>query len=471
MPDAVLLPKLGQTVEEATVVRWLKNEGDTVKKGDVLFEIETDKAVLEAESFFEGTLLKVLVKEGETAPVSTVAAYIGKPGEAIPDKPPAAKPEAGGQKAEVGGRTPEARDEKPEKTEPALAPPPPPPAPPAAPVAPPPPAAAQPSRPTSGLRPPAPEAKRLIISPRARALARSKVIDPAHIKGSGPNGRIVVKDVEAYLDASGYNALRISASARKLAALEAIDLLTVRGTGHGGRITVADVERKADERPKPLTKMRKIISQRLSDSFRDIPHFYVSTSVDMTDLLAYRQEIKELGVSLKVTDFILEAVILTLKEIPILNSVTDGETVRWRGTVDLGMAVGLDDGLVVPVIRQAEDLAMAELNEIAQGLAARARAGKLMPDEMTGSSFTVSNMGMLGVENFNAIINPGEAGILAVSSTIPTPVVRDGKVVVRSMMRITLSVDHRIVDGTVGAEAVNAIKSKLEDVELWKSMI
>jgi pyruvate dehydrogenase E2 component (dihydrolipoamide acetyltransferase) len=468
MANAVLVPKLGQTVEEAMIVRWLKNVGETVKKGDVLFEIETDKAVLEAESFFEGTLLKILVKEGETVPVTSVAAYIGAPGESVPDKAPAPSAAAPAPAPKAESPNPETRAEAPAAGAPAPSPVPE--------------TKNRVSESTSDIqhatpnvqaRPPhlgAEPSRRLFISPRAKALAKAKAVNPAPIRGSGPNGRIVVRDVEAYLDTHGYDALRITPAAKRLAVQEGIDVLTVKTTGLAGRMTVDDVRRTMAERPRPLSKMRTIIAERLTQSFRDTPHFYVTVRADMTDLMAYRQNLKARGIDYKVTDFILEAVIMTLKEFPVVNSVTDGRTIRWRGTVDLGMAVGLDDGLVVPAIRNAEDLSLAELHTVAQDLSARARDGKLLPDEMTGSSFTVSNMGMCDVDCFNAIINPGEAGILAVASTRPEPVVRDGAIVVRRMMALTLSVDHRIVDGTTGAQFVNAVKAKLEDVELWKSL-
>ena len=473
MAQTVIMPKFGQTVEESTIVKWHKAEGDVVKKGEVLFEIETDKAVLEAESFFDGTLLKVWVKEGVSVPVSSVVAYIGEPGEKVPDAPPAAavqesgvrsqesgvrSQESGAGKQESGVRS-QASDKPSEAPKPAS-------------ILQPPPSAPRPSHARRSL----PEGgtldtpSRLAISPRAKALAKARAVNPANITGSGPNSRIVVRDVEAYLAANNYDALRISPAAKRLAVRERIDILTVKATGLAGRIMVEDVKRSIAERPRPLSTMRKIIAQRLTESFRDIPHFYVTTRADMTDLMAYRQELKKKGSDYKVTDFILEAVVMSLKEFPGVNSTTDGQTIRWRGSVDLGMAVGLDDGLVVPAIRHAEDLSLSELHDVVQDLAKRARDGKLMPDEMKGSSFTVSNMGMFDVDCFNAIINPGEAGILAVASTKATPVVREGKVVVRQMMAMTLSVDHRIVDGTTGAQFVNAVRAKLEDVELWKRL-
>jgi pyruvate dehydrogenase E2 component (dihydrolipoamide acetyltransferase) len=464
MAQPILMPKLGQTVEEASIVKWHAKEGDAVKKGDVLFEIETDKAVLEAESFYDGILLKVIVPEDVMVPVSSVVAYVGEKGEKVPDAAAAAAPPP----APVAP----AKAEPVAKPEPEAAPVAPGPGPSAAPaVALPPPVAPAAPAVKAPARPAAPvAAQRLFMSPRAKALVRKCVIDPAGITGTGPNGRIVEKDVQAYLDTTGYGNLRITPAAKRLAAAEGIDILRVRGTGVAGRIMVHDVERVVAEKPKRMNKMRQIIADRLTQSFTGTPHFYVSVSADMTDLMVYRQELKAGGASFTVTDFILEAVILSLKEFPALNSFTDGTNVMWRGTVDLGMAVSLQEGLVVPAIRNAEDLSLAELHDRARDLAARARDNKLMPDEMTGSSFTVSNMGMLGVEDFNAIINPGEAAILAVASTIERPAVKDGQVVIRQMMKMTLSVDHRIVDGAMAAEFVNAVKAKLEDLELWKSL-
>lgn len=458
MAQPVLLPKLGQTVEEAAIVKWHKKEGDVVSKGDVLFEIETDKAVLEAESFFDGSLLKVLVPEDKVVPVQSVVAYIGEPGEKVPDSPPpppsaaqpappAAAPEKPAKAAEPAAKPAPAAPEKPAPApKPAIAPQP----------------VAAPS--------PAPVAQRLFISPRAKALARTSVIDPSRIAGSGPNGRIVVKDVRAYLADHNYDAIRISPAAKRLASNESVDILTIAGTGIGGRIMVADVQREIDARPRTLTKMRQIIANRLTQSFTTTPHFYVTVSVDMTDLFVYRQELKDQGKSYSVTAFIMEAVILSIEEMPVINSVCDGNTIRWHKNVELGMAVGLDEGLVVPVIRSAQNLDMQELHDQIKDLAGRARDGKLMPDEMIGSSFTVSNMGMFDVDTFHAIINPGEGAILAVASTKDEVVVIEGEMKIRSIMKITLSVDHRIVDGTVAATFTNAVKAKLEDVELWKTL-
>lgn len=295
------------------------------------------------------------------------------------------------------------------------------------------------------------------------------VIDPKSVPGSGPNGRIVEKDVVSYLEAKGYDKLRITPAAKELAAKESIDLLSV-APSDGGRVTVADVERAIAEKPRTMSKMRQVIAQRLTQSVVTAPHFFVTVSVDMTELIKLRVLLKEQGAPFTVTDFISQAVVLTLREFPDVNSTTDGKTIRWHSRVHLGLAVSLEQGLVVPVIRNAGELTLAELNQQAKELADKARAGKLTPDQMTGSTFTISNMGMLDVENFTAIINPGESAILAVSSTMKQPVVRDDKVVVRSMMKMTLSSDHRIVDGAMAARFANAIKKKLEDIELWRRL-
>ena len=460
MAQAVIFPKLGQTMEEGAIVKWLKKEGDPINKGDILFEIETDKANLEVESFFEGVLLKIYIREGITVPVNTIVAYVGAAGEKVPAQAPKADVPAAAPAQVAAASAPAA---EPAKAAPAATP-----LPAAASVAP---AAVPAPRPApKPVAAPAPAA-RLIISPRAKALAKDACINPARVTGTGPDGRIVEKDVQAYLASVGYESLRITPAAKRLAAEKEIDILTVRGSGDAGRIMVEDVERALRRRPVALSRMRQIIARRLVESKQTIPHFYVTVKADITDLMAYRADLKAKGYSFSVNDFVLEAVILSLEEFPVVNSVTDGQTISWRGDVDLGMAVSVENGLVVPVIRAAQTLPLKELNAQAKALADKARNGKLIPDEMVGSSFTVSNMGMMNVDQFMAIINPGEAGILAVSTGRQMPAVVNGEIKIRTIMAMTLSVDHRIVDGSVGAQFVNAIKSKLENPELWKALV
>ncbi|MFZ0828535.1 MAG: dihydrolipoamide acetyltransferase family protein [Verrucomicrobiia bacterium] len=445
MATPIIMPKFGQMTEESAIVEWLKKEGDAVARGDILFTVETDKSVMEVESFEAGTLLKIAVKPGVSVPVQSTVGFLGKPGEAIPAMAAPVPAFAAAKKAEPASPARVAR---------------------AIP-------AASPSTIQQSINPTiqASAASMLFrISPRAAALARECVIDATRIKGSGPEGRVVEKDVKAYLAAKGFHQLRISPAARQLAAKAKLDLLSIQETDESGRISVADVERAVAEKPKPMSKMRQIIAQRLTQSMVTSPHFYVTVEVDMTDLVEFRAQLKEQGLPYSVTDFIAHAVVLTLKEFPEVNSSTDGQSTRWHSHVHLGLAVSLEQGLVVPVIRNADELTLAELNARSKDLAAKARAGKLASDEMTGSTFTISNMGMLDVENFTAIINPGEAAILAVSSTSKKPVVRDDLVVVRSIMKLTLSSDHRLIDGALAARFINALKKKIEDIEAWKRL-
>ena len=449
MATPIIMPKFGQMTEESAIVEWLKKEGDKVNKGDILFTVETDKSVMEVESFEAGTLLKIVVPPHVNVPVQSTVGFLGNPGEPIPA---AAAPAPAAPQPAVAAAPVAAKLETRAPIAAAVS------APSAAPIIP----------QTPDARPQAPSLFR--ISPRAAALAKHSVIDATRIKGTGPEGRIVEKDVQNYLQQHGYDKLRISPAAKELAAKEKLDVLTIQATDDSGRISVADVQRAIAEKPKPMSKMRQVIAQRLTQSFRDTPHFYVTISVDMTELIAYRGQLKEAGAPYTVTDFIAEAVVLTLQEFPAVNSSTDGKTTRWNSHVNLGIAVSLEQGLVVPVIRAAEQLPLLEICQRSKELATKARAGKATPDELSGGTFTISNMGMMDVESFGPIINPGESAILAVASTKPTPVVRDGKIVVRQMMKMTLSCDHRIVDGALGAKFTNAIKQKLEDLELWKRL-
>lgn len=442
MAQIVAMPKFGQMTEESTVLRWHRKEGETIRKGEVLLEIETDKAVLEVESFHEGTVLKIVVREGETVPVSAPLAVVGQPGEPIPPIPVIAPP----PKAEALSATPIAAAPRATGRRPQ---------------------SPAPSTPTAA---PALAAPPRAVSPRAKALLREHAVNPDNIRGTGPGGRVVEKDVRDYLAAVGYDRIRISPSARKLALNEGVDITAIRGTGAQGRIMVRDVELALAERPKPLSRMRLLIAQRLTQSFTTTPHFYVTVSADLTGLLALKKELTARKVEYSVTDFVMMAVTLALKEFPVVNSVTDGRTARWHSRVHLGLAVSLDDGLVVPVIRDADEKSLPELRDAAADFAARARTGKLLPDEMTGSTFTISNMGMLDVENFTAIINPGEGAILAVATGRETPMAIKGRIEIRTLMKMTLSADHRLIDGAVAARFIHAIKDKLEDMELWKSL-
>ncbi len=425
MTTPIIMPKFGQMTEESTIVEWFKKEGDKVAKGDMLFAVETDKSVMEVESFQEGTLLKIAVKPGVSVPVQSVVGFLGNPGEAIPEiTAPTPAP--------IAAKAPAASVQV------------------AAPVVAAPVVMAQPLA----------EPRKAPVSPRARALARDCAIDPSPVKGTGEGGRVVERDVKAYLEARGYDKLRITPAAKRLAVKEGIDLLSVATAD--GRIGLEEVQRAVAEKPVTMSRMRQVIAQRLATSMATAPHWYASVSADMSEVIALRTQLKKEGLTVSINDFIAHATVATLKEFPQFNSSTDGKSLRWHSQVHLGVAVSLEDGLVVPVIRNAGEMTLAEIAARSAELAAKARAGKLAPDETSGSTFTISNLGMMDVENFAAIINLGEAAILAVSSIIKTPVVRDDRIVVRPMMKMTLSSDHRLIDGAAAARFINALKRRLE---------
>ena len=465
MATRIPVPKLGQSEETVTIASWRVKEGDKIKKGDVLFEVETDKAVLEVESQFEGTILKIVTPVGIEVPVmTTTAAIVGEPGETVPAEMLAAA------SAPAPAPAPAAAAAAPAPVAPAA------PAPAPVPAAPAPPAAAPavPAAPIPApvIPPPAPKAAapaKKPISPRAKKFAADYLIDVAKVPAAGI--RVTEQDVKNYLDSTGYFQRKITPVAMNLAAGAKLEMTELEGTGEGGRITVADVKAAIAERPKPFNTMRKVIAQRLTQAKQTIPHFYVTVAVDMSDLMEKRRKLKAEGINLSVNVFIIKAVALALKEFPNVNAFCDGVSVSQKSKVNIGMAVSVDNGLVVPVIANADRKGLDEIQAESGELAEKARAGKLTPDEMKGGTFTISNMGMMNVESFQAIVNPGESAILAVASCIPTPVVRDGEIVVRDIMKITVSADHRIVDGAMAAAFANCIRAKLEDASLWDSLI
>ncbi|MCX7004468.1 MAG: dihydrolipoamide acetyltransferase family protein [bacterium] len=444
MAYEVIMPKFGQQTETSDIIRWLKREGETVAKGDVLLEIQTDKSAMDVESMFDGILLKIYATEGETVPVMSVIGYIGTPGAAVPARPaapPAAAPAATAAPATAAPKAAQA----------AMRP-------------------TDPTDPTNlivAAAPPAPS--RIGVTPRARALAREALIDVTRAKGSGPNGRILERDVRAYLAEKNHAALKINPAAAALLREHTLDVFDVAQQAEGGRITCADVERVLAERPKPMSAMRKIIARRMAESVQTMPHFFVTVSVDMTDLMEFRKTARrEHGLKASVGDFIMKACALTLRAMPVVNSACVGDTIVTRQRVNIGMAVALDDGLIVPVVRNADTLSLGELSERTKDLSERTRTGKLLPDEFAGGTFTISNMGMLGVDHFTAIINPGEGAILAVGAAVETPVVQRGQVVVRTLMKMTLSSDHRVIDGAVAAHFLKKLKETLENLRVWE---
>ena len=447
MAHPILMPKPGQMTEECVLVAWHKNEGDVVKKGDVLFEIETDKSNMDVEAFEEGVLLKRVVEVGQTVPVNAVCAYVGEPGEAIPDAATAA--------AVVAAPKAEAATPSPAPTQ----------------VQTPAPAALAPKAEASTAAAVAAEPSlaggdgHLRISPRASRLAADSGIDPRTITGTGPEGRITERDVKAAVDA---------ASARPAPATVATPIAprpeaTPSAAPAPARpIYVVDPE---DEAPRQMSRMRRIIGERLTLSATTVPQFTVTVAVDMTRLLTVRTEQKTAGNALTVTDFIVSAAAQTLAEFPDVNSRTDGVSVWPRRRVHVGLAVSLPDGLVVPVIRDADRRSLVELHTRAAALAESARNGTLTPDDMTGGTFTISNLGMFGVDEFSAIINPGESTILAVSSIVPTPIAVGDGIGIRQVMKLTLTADHRIVDGELAARFLNALRRRLQDADAFRGDI
>jgi pyruvate dehydrogenase E2 component (dihydrolipoamide acetyltransferase) len=430
MVHPILMPKPGQMTEECTLVAWLKQEGDVVAKGDVLFEIETDKSNMDVEAFDEGVLLKRVVQEGETVPVNAVCAYVGQPGEAIPDVPGgtvvATVTTAAAPAAVASAPAPTVQSAR---------------------VAPPTAAAA-----TDGAR--------LRISPRASRLAADSGIDPRTIAGTGPEGRITERDVKAALAAPP--AVAAPAPAPSIAQRPAA------APAAPAAVHTAFVPDPEDGEPRKMSRMRRVIAERLTLSATTVPQFTVTVAVDMTRILALRTEFKAAGTALTVTDFIVSATAQTLAEFPDVNSFTDGASVWPRRRVHMGLAVALPDGLVVPVIRDADHLSLEALHARAAELAAGARNGTLGPDDLTGSTFTISNLGMLGVDEFSAIINPGESAILAVSSVVPTPVAVGDGIGIRQIMKLTLTADHRLVDGELAARFLNALRRRLQDADAFR---
>jgi len=435
MIQQVTLPALGETVDTSTIERWLKQEGDVVKSGDILCEITTDKATLEVESYYTGTILKIVAAEGNELPVGALIAVVGDPGEAIPDEILAGAAPAVSAEAEAA---------------PSAA---------AQPVA----AEAAPS----AAAPPAPRG-RLVASPRARRTARELGIALDRVQGTGPGGRIVEADVVAVAGAA--TTVKASPVARKLAERQGVDLAAVRGTGPGGKVVKADVLAAAQAPAVapgavvPLTAMRRIVAERMLHSKQTIPCYYLQMDADMTDLAELRSKLNAGSADGKVSfnDFIVKAAALALKAFPRVNSRWVEGGIERRGAAHVGLAVGLDEGLIVPVVRNADTKTLQEIACETTDFAQRARSKKLLPDEYQDGCLTVSNLGMLGIRNFIPVVNPGESTILGLGVIQDRVVYRQGGIQVRKMMSMTLSADHRLVDGAVGAQFLEMIRDLLE---------
>ena len=442
MIQKVTLPKLGETVEVSTIEKWRKNEGDPVAVGDVLCEITTDKATLEVESYYRGTLLKILAPAGKELPVGTLIAVIGDAGEKVPDE---LLGQAGAATSSVKATPKKAA---------ALA----------APVV------AEAQAVAAGGR--------IVASPRARRAAKELLVDLSRVRGTGPGGRIVEADVFAHAKGGdGGRSVKASPVARKMAAQMGVDL--ARLAAAGGKVMKEDVLRAASApvthvvpppvpgKPGeivPLSPMRRVIAERMLLSKQTIPCYYLEMDADVTDLVCLRNKMNARADAQKVTfnDFILKACAVALKMFPAVNSRWVQGGIERRAEVSIGVAVSLDDGLIVPVVRNVDSKGLEQVAAEAAGLVERARSKKLQPHEYQNGCMTVSNLGMYGIRSFIAVVNPGESSILGLGMIADRVVFRQGGIQVRKIMALTLSVDHRIVDGVVGAQFLEVIRDALE---------
>ncbi|MBV9786063.1 MAG: pyruvate dehydrogenase complex dihydrolipoamide acetyltransferase [Acidisphaera sp.] len=447
MPTNILMPALSPTMTEGTLARWLKKEGEKVVAGDVIAEIETDKATMEVEAVDEGVLGKILVPDGTAGvKVNAPIAVLVEEGEAVPEgEAEAAQAAPAPEPAQVQESAPSQ-----EAGETGEAPP-----------------SGQPAAETAAPQEAAPEvpqgnghdqaAERVFASPLARRMAKQAGIDLGAIKGSGPNGRIVKADIEA---------ARKGAPAPAGPAPEPAAEAPAPAAAPAPRPSPIT----APHRLEPHTSVRRVIARRLTEAKQQIPHFYVSMEIGLDALLKLRTQLNARSAAdgpaafkLSVNDLLIKAAAIALRRVPKVNASYTEEGIAYFDDVDISVAVSIPDGLITPIIRRADQKGLAAISNEAKDLIARARAGKLKPEEFQGGGFSISNMGMYGVRDFAAIINPPQAAILAVGAGEQRPVVRDGALAIATMMTCTLSVDHRVVDGALGAEWLGAFKAILDD--------
>jgi len=447
MPINILMPALSPTMEKGNLAKWLKKEGDKVKSGDVIAEIETDKATMEVEAVDEGTIAKIIVPEGtQDVPVNDVIAVLAGDGEDV---------KAAGAGAAAAKPAPKVADKAADKAaeRPAAAPP----AKPAA--APAPVAKAAPAPQAAGPAPQANGRGRIFSSPLARRLAKEAGIELGRITGTGPHGRVIARDVEEAKSGKGLKAPAAAPAAPALA--PSMSDQQVRALFEEGSYEVV-----------PHDGMRRTIAQRLTASVQNVPHFYLTIDCDIGKLLVAREEINKQAPTdkdkkplykLSVNDFVIKAMAVALQKIPNCNvSWTEGGMLKHKHS-DVGVAVAMPGGLITPIIRKAETKTLSTISNEMKDFAARARARKLKPEEYQGGTTAVSNLGMYGINHFTAVINPPHATILAVGTSEERPVVRGGKIEIAHMMSVTLSCDHRAIDGALGAELIGAFKVLIEN--------
>ena len=443
--NPIFMPQLGQTVEDSTLVRWLKEEGDNVKIGDILFELETDKAILESESFHNGILLKITVKENEQVPVKSVVGYVGDKGDKIPEIAENILSNSKANKIDinVANKIDISIDNKIEEIN-------------------------KIQHPQIYADPEILPLKNNFISPRAKILCKNKCIDYTKIKGTGKRDRIIEKDVVNYMSENEYNLISITPTAKILVNTSEIDLIELSNIYRRKRLYLSDVQNYIKSLPKPLSNNRQIISKRLTTSAQEIPHFNLTVSIDMTDINGIKDQYNHRKKIYSINSFIMKSVVFSLSKYALINSTTlDGKNIQINSRVNLGIAVAVNNDLFVPVIFDAHLKSLLHLNKEANDLIAKASNGQLSPNELNGSTFTISNLGMKHVEEFNAIINPGNGAILAVSSVIKKPVVFKNKIIIRDTMKATLSADHRVMDGAIVADFMNDFRSNLENKSIW----
>lgn len=471
MATQVVMPKLSPTMEEGQLSRWLKKEGDKVSVGEGLAEIDTDKATMEAQALTSGVLRKVLVGEGETVPLGTIIAIIGEPDEDIsgllseapsgsakpaaegqPSKDDAGKESAdyqpGGWMAEDASSDQPAPEEEPAQAQPKSAP-------------------AQPKEDAGGNGQRA-QGGRLLVSPIAARMAAEAGINLHDLSGSGPNGRIVKRDIEAAMTAAPAQAQAGQQQQQQPATAQQqpqAQQQQVAQQPAQPQFIAPQVEGAAPYREEQVSTMRATIARRLVTSIGPVPHFFLTSEIEMDKAAELRRQLNELDPENKISinDLIIKIAAVSLMQHPAVNASFQDKTIRYYGRADIGVAVAIEDGLITPVVRGADSKSVGQIAREVRELAERARSRKLKPEEYTGATFSVSNLGMFGIDEFTAVINPPEAAILAVGAMTPKPVVREGQVAVRQLMRVTMSCDHRVVDGATGAKFLQTFKKILEN--------
>ena len=420
--EIVKMPRLSDTMEEGTVATWLKKVGDTVEEGEILAEIETDKATMEFESFYSGTLLHIGIQEGESSPVDAILAVIGPEGTDV-DAVLNAKPSSGKKQTTTS-------EEKKEETK-------------------------QEETKQDSSAKPVSDGQRIFVSPLAKKMAADKGIDLSTVSGSGDNGRIVKKDIENFTPAAK------TQKAPEQKQTESSSKSTAPSMGMAP-INLPVGEEGTEEVKN--SQMRKVIAKRLAESKFSAPHYYLTIEVDMSNAMASRKQINDLpDTKVSFNDMVVKACAVALKKHPQVNTTWNGDTTRYNHHVHVGVAVAVDEGLVVPVLKFTDQMSLTQIGASVKDLAGRARNKKLTPAEMEGSTFTVSNLGMFGIVEFTSIINQPNSAILSVGAIVEKPVVRNGQIVVGNTMKVTLACDHRTVDGATGAQFLLTLRAYLEN--------